>query len=53
MKNKVRIKYREGKSLETYCEDFDYIICAIPFSSLRSVEIYPMFTPEKCKQLKN
>lgn len=51
-KNKVRIKYREGKSLETYCEDFDYIICAIPFSSLRSVEIYPMFTPEKMQAIK-
>ncbi len=51
-KNKVRIKYREGKSLETYCEDFDYIICAIPFSSLRNVEIYPMFTPEKMQAIK-
>ncbi|ACA43772.1 FAD-dependent oxidoreductase [Clostridium botulinum] len=51
-KNKVRIKYREGKSLETYCEDFDYIICAIPFSSLRSVEIHPMFTPEKMQAIK-
>ncbi|MGU9537651.1 flavin monoamine oxidase family protein [Clostridium tepidum] len=51
-KNKVRIKYREEKTLETYCKDFDYIICAIPFSSLRSVEVYPKFTPEKMQAIK-
>ncbi|GAE01704.1 amine oxidase, flavin-containing [Clostridium botulinum B str. Osaka05] len=51
-KKKIRIKYREEKSLETYCEDFDYIICAIPFSSLRNVEIYPKFTPEKMQAIK-
>lgn len=49
---RVRISFRDEKSSEVNSEDFDYVICTIPFSSLRNVEIYPKFSPEKMQAIK-
>jgi len=50
--NKVTLKYKKEKSSETFKQTFDFVICAIPFSSLRNVEIYPMFSTEKMQAIK-
>ncbi len=41
---KVSLKYRPVKSKQRFFEDFDYIVCAIPFSTLRMVDIDPLFS---------
>ncbi|WP_082141651.1 flavin monoamine oxidase family protein [Clostridium cylindrosporum] len=50
--NKVTLEYKDEMSLESCCETFDFVICTIPFSSLRSVNIYPMFSNEKMQAIK-
>lgn len=50
--NKVRIEYRCKNSFKKFNKTFNYIICTIPFSSLRNVNIYPMFSPEKMQAIK-
>lgn len=50
--NKVTLKYKKDKSSEISKQTFDFVICAIPFSSLRNVEIYPMFSTEKMQAIK-
>lgn len=50
--NKVILKYKSEKSIETQKQAFDFVICAIPFSSLRNLEIYPMFSPRKMQSIK-
>lgn len=50
--NKVKIRYIDNKTSKTCFADFDYVICAIPFSSLRNVEILPMFTTEKMQAIR-
>jgi monoamine oxidase len=52
MPNKVVLEYRDEKSLEISNETFDFVICSIPFSSLRNVNVYPMFSPEKMQAIK-
>lgn len=50
--NKVTLKYKKEKSLEVFKQTFDFVICAIPFSSLRNVNIEPMFSTEKMQSIK-
>lgn len=50
--NKVMLKYKSEKSIETQKQAFDFVICAIPFSSLRNLEIYPMFSARKMQSIK-
>lgn len=50
--NKVILEYKDEKSLETLKQTFDFVICTIPFSSLRNVDVYPMFSPEKMQAIK-
>jgi len=50
--DKVIIQYKCEKSLKVSKENFDFVICAIPFSSLRNVEVYPMFSNEKMQSIK-
>jgi len=50
--NKVTLKYEKEKSSEASKQTFDFVICAIPFSSLRNVEIDPMFSTEKMQAIK-
>lgn len=49
--NGVTIEYKDEKSSQINRQSFDFVICAIPFSSLRNVEILPMFTPEKMQAI--
>ena len=51
-KNKVILKYKKEKSSEIYKQTFDFVICAIPFSSLRNVDINPLFSTEKMQSIK-
>jgi monoamine oxidase len=48
----VVIEYKDEKSLEIFNQDFDFVICSIPFSSLRNINIYPMFSQEKMQAIK-
>lgn len=50
--NKVILEYENSKALETRRQTFDYVICAIPFSSLRNIKIYPMFSSRKMQAIK-
>ncbi|GAA0079297.1 FAD-dependent oxidoreductase [Clostridium sp. CTA-5] len=50
--NKIIIEYRCKNSFKKFNKTFDYVICTIPFSSLRNVNIYPMFSPEKMQAIK-
>lgn len=50
--NKITLKYKDKKTSESLQETFDFVICTIPFSSLRSVEVYPMFSSEKMQAIK-
>ena len=48
----LHLNIKIEKSLETFKETFDFVICAIPFSSLRNVDVYPMFSTEKMQAIK-
>ena len=50
--NGVILEYKNQKLLETSRQAFDFVICAIPFSSLRNVEVYPMFSDGKMQAIK-
>ena len=50
--NKVILEYKYGRNNECLKEKFDFILCSIPFSSLRNVDIYPSFSPEKMQAIK-
>lgn len=49
---KVIIKYENKMSSSPLNESFDYVVCAIPFSTLRNVEIEPLFSPIKMQAIK-
>ncbi len=50
--NKVTLKFTDT-NFETYeHESFDYIVCAIPFSTLRTVDIEPLFYPRKMQAIR-
>ena len=50
--NRITLEYKSEKSLKISRKNFDFIICAIPFSSLRNITVYPMFSPEKMQAIK-
>lgn len=50
--DKITLKYKKERSSETLKQTFDFIICAIPFSSLRNVDVLPMFSTEKMQAIK-
>lgn len=50
-KDKVILKYIDYINNKETSEEFDYVICAIPFSSLRRVEIKPLFTNRKMQAI--
>ena len=50
--NKVILRHKNERSLEVSDEEFDFVICTIPFSSLRTVEINPMFSTGKMQAIK-
>lgn len=50
-RNKVILKYINAFEGSDASEIFDYIICSIPFSSLRTVEIKPYFSNMKMQAI--
>jgi monoamine oxidase len=49
--NKVNLKYKDSLNIKESLEEFDYVICAIPFSSLRRMEIKPLLTVTKMQAI--
>lgn len=50
--NRVTLEYRVEGEIRNRQQIFDFVVCTIPFSSLRNVTIYPMFTPDKMQAIK-
>lgn len=50
-KNKIVLKYIEGETKKENLEEFDYVICAIPFQSLRRIDTKPNFTVKKMQAI--
>lgn len=48
----VGLKYTVNGTGTVQSEDFDYVICAIPFSILRTLDIEPIFTSPKMQAIK-
>ena len=50
--NKVRIKYKDERTSKILNKNFDFIVCTIPFSSLRNVDVDPAFSSKKMQAIK-
>lgn len=50
-RNKIVVKYKNKKDLTPSADIFDYVLCAIPFSTLRNVEIKPSFQNQKMQAI--
>ncbi|PAB59994.1 flavin monoamine oxidase family protein [Anaeromicrobium sediminis] len=50
--HKVLLKYKNMSLNKTLQESFDYVICTIPFSSLRNVDVNPPFSPRKMEAIR-
>lgn len=51
LENKIMLRYLDCGINKESLEEFDYVICAIPFSSLRRIEIEPLFTVTKMQAI--
>lgn len=49
---RVVLRYGNKQTTGDLFEEFDYVICAIPFSTLRSVEIKPLFSNRKMQAIR-
>lgn len=49
---KVTLRYRHVDEAKYHYEDFDYIICALPFPTLRGMDIFPKFSGGKSQAIK-
>ncbi|MDF2840872.1 MAG: monoamine oxidase [Clostridia bacterium] len=49
---KVKLAYGNRKTTKPRHEIFDYVICAIPFSTLRTIDINPLFSNVKMQAIK-
>jgi len=49
---KVALSYKNKHSDKTYMEAFDYVVCAIPFSTLRNIKITPLFSNKKMEAIR-
>lgn len=50
--NKVILKFKNKYIKSCESEDFDYVVSAIPFSTLRNIEIKPYFTNRKMEAIR-
>ena len=48
----VTLRYTRLETRETAAEPFDYVVCAIPFSTLRTVDIAPLFSGLKMRAIR-
>lgn len=51
IEDKITIKYAEGEMKKEVLEKFDYVICTIPFQSLRRMDIEPNFNSRKIRAI--
>jgi monoamine oxidase len=49
--NQIVLSHRNVQTLSRTNDVFDYVICAIPFSTLREVEIKPLFSNPKMQSI--
>lgn len=49
---KVRLKYQNVNSRQSMEKTFDYVVCAIPFSTLRVMDIDPLFSNIKMRAIR-
>ena len=49
---KVTLEYKNKAIKNTEFEEFDYVICSIPFSTLRAVNINPLFSSRKMQAIR-
>lgn len=47
----IVLEYRDRPEMPPSFEEFDYCVCAIPFSSLRRVKIHPLFRVQKMQAI--
>ncbi|MBK1812766.1 FAD-dependent oxidoreductase [Clostridium sp. YIM B02505] len=52
LSQKVILNYEDIKAKENLKEEFDYVVCAIPFSSLRNINIDPLFSHLKMRAIR-
>jgi monoamine oxidase len=49
---KVTLRYRHEAETQYRYEDFDYVICALPFPPLRGMDIFPKFSGRKMQAIR-
>lgn len=49
---RVILAYSNRNAAGAQYEAFDYVVCAIPFSTLRTVDIYPLFSDVKMQAIR-
>lgn len=49
--NKVILKYNDSLDKKEVLEEFNYVICAVPFSSLKRIELKPLFSNVKMRAI--
>ncbi|WP_291651263.1 FAD-dependent oxidoreductase [Clostridium sp.] len=49
--SRITLKYTQGEMNKESIEEFDYIICTIPFQSLRRMDIKPSFSSRKIRAI--
>lgn len=49
--NKVILNYQDGTDFKNSTDVFDYVICTIPYSTLREIEIKPYFSNPKMQAI--
>ena len=50
-RNKIVLKYVNKREAKDLADIFDYVICALPFSALREIEIKPFFSNMKMQAI--
>lgn len=50
--NEVILEYKDKDCGEYKKENFDYVVCAIPFATLRNVKINPLFSNRKMQAIR-
>lgn len=50
--SRVTLAFKNKNSFGRKLEQFDYVVCAVPFSTLRTIEIQPMFSNLKMQAIR-
>ncbi|MFZ5969385.1 MAG: flavin monoamine oxidase family protein [Bacillota bacterium] len=50
--SRVALLFSDGDGSRTFCELFDYVLCTVPFSCLRNIDIYPAFSNLKMEAVR-